>query len=98
MASQPAVDATQLIKVLFWSCIVVFVLAAGIVGACKDAQNAYRAASDVPSADRPYANAHESTEAKVRRVYESQGIKFDEKMIRDDAKMIERLHRDLNTR
>ena len=36
----------------------------------------------------------ESTEAKLRRVYDSQGIKYDDKMIRDDSKAIEQLHRE----
>lgn len=33
----------------------------------------------------------ESTEEKLRRVYDSQGIDYDEQMIREDARAIERL-------
>jgi len=36
----------------------------------------------------------ESTEDKLRRVYDSQGIKHDDRMIRDDARAIEQLHRE----
>ena len=41
-------------------------------------------------------NSTSSTERTLRRVYESQGIKHDDKMIREDAKAIEQLHRDIN--
>jgi hypothetical protein len=37
---------------------------------------------------------YESTEDKLRRVYDSQGIKYDDKMIGEDARAIEELHRD----
>lgn len=42
-------------------------------------------------ADSP---SYESTEDKVRRVYDSQGIKHDDRMIREDAKAIEQLNRE----
>mgnify|MGYP005855528163 CR=1 FL=1 len=37
---------------------------------------------------------YESTEDKLRRVYDSQGIKYDDRMIREDARAIEQLHRE----
>jgi hypothetical protein len=38
----------------------------------------------------------ESTEDKLRRSYDSQGIEYDEEMIRKDARAIEALNRELN--
>lgn len=38
--------------------------------------------------------AQEGTEDKVRRVYDSQGIKHDDRMIRDDTRAIEQLNRE----
>ena len=38
--------------------------------------------------------AYESTEDRLRRVYDSQGIKYDNKMIRDDARAVEQLNRE----
>ncbi len=50
-----------------------------------------------PSVTRvPHFGRNETTEEKLRRVYRSQGIKYDDRMIREDARAIERLHRDLN--
>ncbi len=36
----------------------------------------------------------ESTEDKLRRVYDSQGIKYDDRTIREDARAIEKLNRE----
>lgn len=36
---------------------------------------------------------NESTEDTLRRVYDSQGIKYDDRMIREDARAIEQLDR-----
>jgi len=38
--------------------------------------------------------SYESNEDKVRRVYDSQGIKHDDRMIREDTKAIEQLARE----
>jgi hypothetical protein len=35
-----------------------------------------------------------STEDKLRRIYQSQGIPHDDRMIREDAKAVEQLHRE----
>lgn len=50
-----------------------------------------------PSAARyTPSTTNENTEDKLRRVYRSQGIRYDDRMIREDARAIEKLHRDLN--
>jgi hypothetical protein len=36
----------------------------------------------------------ETTEGTLRRVYDSQGIKHDDRMIREDSRAIEKLHRE----
>jgi hypothetical protein len=51
---------------------------------------------DTPSSggSGSYTPTIESTENKLRRVYDAQGIKYDDKMIREDARAVEELHRE----
>ncbi|HZR53738.1 MAG TPA: hypothetical protein VFB06_30050 [Streptosporangiaceae bacterium] len=49
---------------------------------------------DSPSSGGSSTPVYESTEDKLRRVYDSQGIKYDNKMLREDARAIEQLHRE----
>ena len=50
--------------------------------------------NSTPSYSPPTPPAVESTEDKLRRTYDSRGIPHDEKMIRDDSRAIEQLHRE----
>lgn len=50
--------------------------------------------SPAPSPRPAYTPSYESTEDKLRRVYDSQGIKYDNKMLREDARAVEDLHRE----
>jgi hypothetical protein len=50
--------------------------------------------NDSSSTSSPSRPAVESTEDKLRRVYDSQGIDYDDRMIREDARAIEQLHRE----
>jgi hypothetical protein len=48
----------------------------------------------VSTTSQSLPQAVESNEDKLRRVYDSQGIRYDDQMIREDAKAIEQLHRE----
>ena len=48
------------------------------------------------SASQSSNRTYESTESTLRRVYDSQGIKHDDRMIREDARAIEQLHREFD--
>jgi len=54
--------------------------------------------NDKPSSSGTPTPRHERTEDKLRRVYDSQGIKYDDRMIREDARAIEELHREFGNK
>jgi hypothetical protein len=56
--------------------------------------NSNKSSSPVPDRGGSYTPSYENTEDKLRRVYDSQGIKYDAKMIRDDANAVDQLYRE----
>lgn len=54
----------------------------------------YPAASTNGGGGSTHSSANENTEDKLRRVYDSQGVQYDDQMIRQDARAIEQLHRE----
>ena len=50
--------------------------------------------NDSSPTSSPSPPAVESNEDKLRRVYDSQGIEYDDQMIREDSRAIEQLHRE----
>ena len=67
-----------------WRFLVIILIAGSLKGGCNDTGNS----TPVPTA------GVESNEDKLRRVYDSQGIDYNEKMIRDDTRAIEQLSRE----
>jgi len=48
----------------------------------------------MPTSSRSSSYSSETTEDKLRRVYDSQGIKYDDRMIHEDARAVEKLTRE----
>ena len=67
---------------LFW-----LLIAASFVGLALFGQSGSNSDTSTPR--------YEATEDKLRRVYDSQGIRHDDRMIREDARAIEQLHREV---
>ena len=47
-----------------------------------------------PSSDKPKPVPQQTTEDIMRRNYDARGIKYDDKMIRDDARAVDRLNKE----